>query len=49
MQLGETPLYKSSFKGFQKCVELLIEAGAIVDVPQEVSKTIVPPPHVLGI
>ena len=38
-QSGESPLYTASFNGHQKCVNLLIEAGANVDVPTEVSVT----------
>ena len=38
-QHGESPLYAASFNGHQKCVHLLIEAGANVDVPKEVSVT----------
>ena len=37
VQSGETPLWTASFDGHQKCMELLIDAGANVDVPQEVS------------
>ncbi len=37
LQSGESPLYLSSFYGHQKCVQLLLEAGAIVDVQEEVS------------
>ena len=38
-QWGESPLWLASLKGQQKCVELLIEARANVDKPQEVSVT----------
>ena len=38
-QYGGSPLYSASFHGHQKCVHLLIEAGANVDVPNEVSVT----------
>ncbi len=37
VQWGETPLMSASFKGNQKCVELLIDAGANVDMQKEVS------------
>ncbi len=37
VQFGESPLYAASFNGHQKCVELLIDAGASVNVPKEVS------------
>ena len=37
VQEGETPLWTASFYGHQKCMELLINAGANVDVPKEVS------------
>ncbi len=40
VQLGESPLYLASFYGHQKCVELLINAGAIVDIKKEVSISI---------
>ncbi len=36
VQLGETPLWIASVKGHQKCVDLLINAGAN-DIPSEVS------------
>ena len=32
-------MWVASFDGHQKCVNLLIEAGANVDVPKEVSVT----------
>ena len=37
VQNGASPLYTASFSGHQKCVQLLLEAGAIVDVQNEVS------------
>ncbi len=37
MQSGQTPLWSASFDGHNKCVELLIDAGANVDIPDEVS------------
>ena len=37
LQWGESPLYLASINGHQKCVQLLLEAGAIVDVQEEVS------------
>ncbi len=37
LQYGETPLYLASFCGHRKCVQLLLEAGAIVDVQKDVS------------
>ncbi len=56
-QLGATPLWAASFHGQQKCMKLLIDAGANVDVPNEVSVSIAvhtsqrplatEPPHVL--
>ncbi len=37
VQSGQTPLWVASFDGHQKCMELLIDVGANVDVPREVS------------
>ncbi len=37
VQSGATPLWAASFEGHQKSMELLIDAGANVDVPNEVS------------
>ena len=37
IQSGETPLLVASFSGHQKCMVLLIDAGANVDEPKEVS------------
>ena len=37
VQSGATPLWAASFYGRQKCMELLIDAGANVDVPNKVS------------
>ncbi len=37
VQSGETSLYAASFYGHQKCLELLIDAGANINVPEEVS------------
>ena len=39
VQWGESPFWLASWKGHQKCVRLLINAGANVDVPKEVSVT----------
>ena len=36
VQSGVTPLLVASFYGHQKCMELLIDAGANVDLPTEV-------------
>ncbi len=36
-QLGKSPLWSAIFKGHQKCVLLLIDAGANVNVQQAVS------------
>ncbi len=35
VQPGQTPLWTASFSGYQKCMELLIDAGANVDIPNE--------------
>ncbi len=37
LQTGGSPLYSASFYGHQKCVQLLLEAGAIIDVQTNVS------------
>ena len=37
VQSGQTPLWLACFHGHQKCVELLLKAGASVDMPDEVS------------
>ncbi len=37
VQRGETPLWTTSFDGHNKCMELLIDAGANVDIPNVVS------------
>ena len=59
LQTGDSPLLTASFNGHLKCVELLLESGASVDVQNEVSVTIavhmcerllaveLPPGHVL--
>ncbi len=35
--MGATPLWTASFSGHQKCMELLIDAGANVDVLNKVN------------
>ena len=40
LQTGESPLWTASFHGYLKCVELLLEGGASVDVQEEVNVTI---------
>ncbi len=40
VQEGATPLWTASFYGHHKCMELLIDAGANVDVLEEVSVSI---------
>ncbi len=54
VQSGDSPLYTASYSGHRKCVELLINAGASLDVPKEVSVVhtsqrplATEPPHVL--
>ena len=37
-QSGQSPLWIASFNGHQKCVGLLIDAGANVDIQNKVSK-----------
>ncbi len=37
VQAGDSPLYTASFGGHLKCVELLLEARASVDVQNEVN------------
>ncbi len=37
IQYGQTPLWIASFYGHQKCMELLIDAGADVNEKDEVS------------
>ncbi len=37
LQWRQSPLYSASVYGHQKCVKLLLEAGAIVDVQKNVS------------
>ena len=39
VQWGESPLWSASFHGHQKCIELLLEAGANFDESQKVSVT----------
>ena len=39
LQWGETALLTASFKGHWKCVQLLVDAEANVDVPKEVNVT----------
>ena len=34
---GQSPIWIASYFGHQKCVEVLIKAGAIIDIPSEVS------------
>ena len=41
LQGGKSPLWTASFYGHLKCVELLLEGGASVDVQEEVSVTII--------
>ena len=40
VQLGQSPLWSASYDGHLKCVELLIDAGANVDMQEEVSVSI---------
>ena len=40
-QSGQSPLWIASFNGHQKCVGLLIDAGANVDIQNKVSKNYV--------
>ncbi len=54
VQSGATPLWVASFSGHLKCMQLLIDAGANIDVPKEVSVVhtsqrplATEPPHVL--
>ena len=35
VQWGTSPIWTASFHGHDKCVQLLIEAGAIIDLPEE--------------
>ncbi len=37
VQSGGTPLWAASFDAHQQCMELLINAGGIINVPTEVS------------
>ena len=39
LQWGQTPLYSASFNGHDKCLELLVAAGAQVNAQQEVCVT----------
>ena len=43
VQWGQSPIWDASFDGHEKCVKLLIRAGANVDVPEKVSITIAIP------
>ena len=46
MQSGQTPLYIASFHGHQKCAQLLIKAGANINVPKPVSMTMYMHAHI---
>ncbi len=37
VQSGGTPLWAASFDAHQQCMQLLIDAGGIINVPTEVS------------
>ena len=39
VQWGQSPLWSASYNGQLGCVHLLIEAGANVDMPKEVTVT----------